>query len=89
MTETKYKNSVTKCMADGTKKTYYYERSYSLRKPRTVLTEEKIAEIKLWYSRKVPKQALAEQFNITIFQLNKIIREIPNNDLSTTSENTE
>lgn len=73
MAETIHTTSCTKQLADGSQRTYYYERSYTSRKSR--LTEEQIKDIKLWRSRGVPKKRIMKDFNITLKKLDKILGE--------------
>lgn len=72
MTERVYNNVYSRRMADGSIKTYNYERTIKL-KGRKTLPEELTNEIKLKYSYGVTKRRLASDFKLSIFKINRIV----------------
>lgn len=71
-----YKCSTTKIMADGTKKTYSYNRRYESSRPykkHDMPNDEKQKEIRIWYDRGVPISRLTKEFNVPSHILRKML----------------
>ena len=67
-------NSYKRVMADGTVKIYQTKKKYVVKNAnKTDITEEITLSVKQQATLGVPKKTLAERFNLSIYQINKIL----------------
>ena len=85
-----YKCRTIKTMADGTKKTYEYDRKYftiHTAKKYKLPSEDKQQEIRYLYKIGVKKTRLELDYDISPYVLNKILSEKQSDEPSTNNEN--